>query len=44
MRIALCGYEGEHAMPPSWSCLSWKARGGYGSQARGSDNINAARE
>lgn len=44
MRIALCGYVGEHAMPPSWSCVSWKARGGYGSQARGSDNVNAARE
>lgn len=32
MRIALCGYEGEHAMPASWECVEWKARGGYGSQ------------
>jgi hypothetical protein len=32
LRIALCGYEGEHTMPDSWECLTWKARGGYGSQ------------
>src|SRR5262249_26367923 len=29
MRIALCGYEGEHEMPASWECVAWKARGGY---------------
>lgn len=43
MRIALCGYEGEHAMPGSWECVAWKAKGGYGSQGDG-DNANAARE
>jgi DNA adenine methylase len=43
MRIALCGYEGEHVMPDSWECVPWKAKGGYGSQARG-DNPNAKRE
>jgi hypothetical protein len=32
LRIALCGYEGEHVMPESWACVPWKARGGYGSQ------------
>lgn len=32
MRIALCGYEGEHDMPGDWECLSWKTQGGYGSQ------------
>jgi site-specific DNA-adenine methylase len=32
LRIALCGYEGEHDMPEGWECLAWKARGGYGSQ------------
>lgn len=45
MRIALCGYDSEHdgAMPDTWERLSWKARGGYGSQgARGA--TNAARE
>ena len=29
MRIALCGYEGEHAMPDEWECLAWKTSGGY---------------
>jgi len=31
-RIALCGYEGEHDMPPSWECVAWKAKGGYSNQ------------
>lgn len=25
-RIVLCGLEGEHEMPPSWRCVSWKPR------------------
>lgn len=29
LRIALCGYEGEHVMPESWRVFSWKAHGGY---------------
>jgi hypothetical protein len=42
MRIALCGYEGEHDLP-GWSALKWKTRGGYASQSsRG--NVNAKRE
>lgn len=44
MRIALCGYEGEHAMPGSWKCIAWKARGGYGSQGGGRGRANATRE
>ncbi len=44
MRIALCGYEGEHEMPESWECIAWKARGGYGSQSLTHDNANAKRE
>lgn len=44
MRIALCGYEGEHEIPPSWECLEWKAAGGYGSQGTGSGRDNAGRE
>ena len=44
LRIALCGYEGEHAMPDSWECVAWKARGGYGSQSDGKGRENAARE
>ncbi len=41
MRIALCGYDGEHAMP-GWTAWRWKARGGYGVSERG--RANAARE
>ena len=44
MRIALCGYEGEHKMPKRWTCLSWKANGGYGNQANGRGRNNAGRE
>lgn len=32
LRIALCGYEGEHEMPAAWECVEWKASGGYGGQ------------
>ena len=38
LRIALCGYEGEHEMPASWVCVPWKAPAGYG------EKKNAARE
>lgn len=38
LRIALCGYEGEHEMPADWTCVAWEAAGGYGSKA------NARRE
>lgn len=32
LRIAFCGYDGEHeAFPDGWRCVSWKAQGGYGS-------------
>jgi hypothetical protein len=44
LRIALCGYEGEHSMPESWACVPWKAHGGYGSQRGGKGNENAGRE
>ena len=44
MRIALCGYEGEHDMPSSWDCVQWKARGGYGSQGEGTGRDNSHRE
>lgn len=40
LRIALCGYEGEHEMP-GWDCVHWKANGGYGNR---SGNKNAHRE
>lgn len=44
MRIALCGYEGEHDMPESWLKVSWKAHGGYGSQGDGNGRENAGKE
>ena len=33
LRIALCGYDGQHDMPPDWQCIEWKAAGGYSSTA-----------
>ena len=44
LRIALCGYEGEHEMPATWECVAWKAHGGYGNQRRQGENRNAWRE
>lgn len=44
LRIALCGYDGEHQMPDDWECVAWKARGGYGSQGDGRGRENASRE
>lgn len=44
LRIALCGYESEHQMPPEWECVPWKAPGGYGSQRKDRSNLNGARE
>jgi DNA adenine methylase len=38
MRIAVCGYEGEHVFPDSWECVAWKAHGGYGGQAEAADS------
>jgi hypothetical protein len=44
LRIALCGYDGEHAIPEDWECVAWKAAGGYGSQGDNAARGNAARE
>jgi hypothetical protein len=45
LRIALCGYDGEHNAleDAGWSVLAWKASGGYANQSDG-DNANARRE
>lgn len=45
MRIAFCGYDGEHEFP-GWEPFRWKAKGGYGSQGAedGSGRANAKRE
>lgn len=45
MRVALCGYDTEHAMPADWAVFAWKANGGYsnlGDDTRG--RANASRE
>lgn len=44
LRIALCGYEGEHDMPRGWESVAWKAVGGYGSQSAKRGRENAGRE
>jgi len=43
LRIALCGYEGEHddLEAIGWDVLAWKAQGGYGNTTR---NDNGKRE
>ena len=43
LRIALCGYEGEHDMPEAWECVAWKAGGGYGRSKRGKANRHRER-
>ena len=43
MRIAFCGYKGEHEFP-GWTAWSWKAQGGYGSQGVERGRENAKRE
>ena len=44
LRIALCGYSGEHVMPDGWTAWGWKTRGGYGSRGDGRGRVNAGRE
>lgn len=44
MRIALCGYGGEHQMPDDWRAVAWKAHGGYGAGRGGQGDINKHRE
>lgn len=43
MRIALCGYEAEHAahMPDNWTMIAWSPNGGY---ANAGDSDNKTRE
>jgi len=44
MRIALCGYQGEHdSFPDGWTAYQWKAKGGYDGQGDG-NNLNRFRE
>ena len=40
LRVALCGYAGEHEMPATWTEHAWKGAGGYARE----DNQNRALE
>lgn len=46
LRIALCGYDGEHneLLDVGWSVHNWKANGGYGGGRGGQGNANRHRE
>lgn len=44
MRIALCGYEGEHDMPSSWECVAWTSQGGLSNQRKKGTNENRFKE
>lgn len=44
IRIVLCGYNGEHVMPPSWTEVPWKTHGGYAHIGHGRGKHNATRE
>lgn len=44
LRIALCGYDDEHAMPEGWERVTWTATGGYGNQRKNGTNDNRHRE
>lgn len=44
LKIAVCGYEGEHDFPSSWECVPWKSNGGFGNQAKEGPSANKHRE
>jgi 16S rRNA G966 N2-methylase RsmD len=44
MRIALCGYEGDHGIPATWREHSWKANGGMGNLGDDRGKMNASLE
>jgi site-specific DNA-adenine methylase len=44
MRIALCGYEGDHGIPDTWKAYSWKANGGFANLGNDRGKDNASKE
>jgi site-specific DNA-adenine methylase len=44
LKIALCGYEGEHDMPDDWECVAWTAHGGMAYRGNGRGKENKHRE
>ena len=43
LRIVLCGYDQEHAMPTAWKRVGWVASGGY-SRSKTTENMNKFKE
>ena len=43
MRIALCGYEGEHQMPGDWEVFEWKSAGGNAKREEARENSERER-
>jgi hypothetical protein len=44
LRIALCGYDGEHDMPARWTVHAWSTQGGYNQQGPQANKENRHRE
>lgn len=44
LRIALCGYDGDHDIPTTWKAHAWKADGGYSALGNSRGKENAKRE
>lgn len=44
MRIALCGYEGNHGIPDSWRIFAWKTGGGLANLGNNRGKDNASKE
>ena len=43
MRIALCGYEGEHEMPDDWEVYAYKGKKGYAAADEAMENLSRER-
>jgi hypothetical protein len=45
MRIAFCGYAGEHEFPPDWDAVQYSVNGGFANQGKpGQGRLNRHRE
>jgi site-specific DNA-adenine methylase len=44
MRIALCGYQGDHQIPDTWKVYSWKANGGFANLGNDRGKTNSSLE
>ena len=43
MRVALCGYDGEHEMPADWQVYAYKGKKGYAAEDEALENLNRER-